>query len=284
MYQTYEVSETSQVSLLRSNMATVNINGIELNYEVEGQGTPIILVHGHPFNHTMWLPQIAAFSKDYQVIAPDLRGYGKSTLHDAANTKFEDYATDVLKLADHLGVDRFHLGGLSMGGQIIMEIYRQAPRRVKSLLLADTFAGLDTMEAKQARNESASQMENEGMDKYANESIYKMIKSDHVETMPDVAAHVLSMMKATSPKAAATAMRARSGRIDYLNEVLPNIKVPTLILVGRQDEFTPVAKAEEMQQKLQNCELVIIEDAGHMPNLEHPNEFNQMVLDFLKNN
>jgi len=259
-----------------------NINGIELCYQTAGNGTPIILVHGHPFDHTMWDPQISAFSKDYQVIAPDLRGYGKSSLPGPANTRFEDYAADMLSLADYLGVDSFHLVGLSMGGQIIMEIYRQAPSRVKSLILADTFASLDTPEAKQARDEGAKRLEKDGMDGYADESIYKMLKSDHVASMPEVADHVLKMMKATSPVAAATAMRARSGRIDYLSEVLPEINIPTLIIVGRQDEFTPVAKAEEMQQKLQNCKLVVIEDAGHMPNLEHPDEFNQTVLDFLK--
>jgi 3-oxoadipate enol-lactonase len=88
-------------------------------------------------------------------------------------------------------------------------------------------------------------------------------------------------MKGTSPAGAATALRARAERIDYLHQVLPNINVPTLVVVGRQDEYTPVAKAEELQQNLQNCKLVIIEDAGHMPNLEHPYEFNAAVLDFL---
>jgi len=263
-------------------MEKANINGIELCYQTAGAGTPIILIHGHPFDHSMWDPQIVAFSMDYKVIAPDLRGYGKSNLPDPASTRFEDYATDVIQLADYLGVDTFHLGGLSMGGQIIMEIYRQAPSRVKSLILADTFASLDTPQARQARDEGAKRLEKEGMKGYADESIYKMLKSDHVASMPDVSGHVLKMMKATSPVAAATAMRARSGRIDYLNEVLPNINIPVLIVVGRQDEFTPVAKAEEMRQKLQNSRLVVIEDAGHMPNLEHPGEFNQIVLDFLK--
>jgi len=263
-------------------MGKATINGIELNYRVKGHGVPIILIHGHPFDHTMWDPQISAFSNNYCVIAPDLRGYGKSNLPHPANTTFEDYATDVLKLADRLGADSFHLAGLSMGGQIIMEIYRQASSRVKSLILADTFASLDTPEAKKARNESAAKMEKEGMNGYAEESIYKMIKSDHVASMPEVAGRVLKMMKGTSPLAAATAMRARSGRVDYLNEVLPKVNIPTLIIVGRQDEFTPVAKAEEMQQKLQNSKLVVIEDAGHMPNLEHPDEFNRIVLGFLK--
>jgi 3-oxoadipate enol-lactonase len=268
--------------ILYLGMSKATINGIELNYQVKGNGTPIILVHGHPFDHTMWQPQIEVFSKHYQVITPDLRGYGKSSLPDPENTKFADYATDVLRLADHLGADSFHLAGLSMGGQLIMEIYRQAPARVKSLILADTFAGLDTPDAKKARDEGAAKLEKEGMNGYADESIYKMIKSDHVASMPAVAGHVLKMMKATSPVSAATAMRARSGRIDYLNEVLPKIHIPTLIIVGRQDEFTPVAKAEEMQHALQNCALVIIENAGHMPNLEQPEAFNKIVLDFLK--
>ncbi len=79
-------------------------------------------------------------------------------------------------------------------------------------------------------------------------------------------------------------MRARCERIDYLHEVLPKINVPSLIIVGRQDEFTPVAKAQEIQQNVQGSKLVIIEDAGHMPNLEHPDEFNKIVLGFLEKN
>jgi len=254
---------------------------IELAYTIEGEGTPIVLIHGHPFDHTMWAPQLAAFSGRYKVIAPDLRGYGKSPLPDAAMTIFDDYATDVLGLMDTLGVDSFHLGGLSMGGQIIMEIFRQAPQRVKSLIFADTFAGLDTPEAKEARNNAATKLENEGMVGYADEVISKMIAPAHVKSQPEVAEHVLKMMKATLPLGAATAMRARSERIDYLNIVLPEIDVPTLVIVGREDEFTPVAKAEELQSHLQNCKLVIIDDSGHMPNLEQPEEFNKAVLDFL---
>jgi len=168
-----------------------------------------------------------------------------------------------------------------MGGQIIMEIFRQAPQRVKSLIFADTFAGLDTPEAKEARNNAATKLENEGMVGYADEVISKMIAPAHVKSQPEVAEHVLKMMKATLPLGAATAMRARSERIDYLNIVLPEIDVPTLVIVGREDEFTPVAKAEELQSHLQNCKLVIIDDSGHMPNLEQPEEFNKAVLDFL---
>ncbi len=262
-------------------MAKTKVNATELAYKSAGKGTPVVLIHGHPFDYTMWDPQIAAFSKSYQVIIPDLRGYGKSVLKDATATTFEDYATDVLNLVDQLKIDSFHLGGLSMGGQIIMEMFRQAPDRIKSLIFADTFAGLDTPEAKQARNVAATKLENEGMAGYADEVISKMITPAHVKSQPGVAAHVLKMMKSTSPLAAATAMRARSERIDYLNIVLPEIDIPTLVIVGREDEFTPVAKAEELKKNLHNCKLVVIEDAGHMPNLEQPEIFNKVALDFL---
>jgi 3-oxoadipate enol-lactonase len=263
-------------------MAIAKVNQLNIAYEISGTGVPLVLVHGHPFDHTMWAPQVKAFSTSYQVITPELRGYGKSSLPDGDTaTKFEDYATDILHLLDYLGVKSFHLGGLSMGGQVIMEIFRQAPARIKSLIFADTFASLDTAEIKQGRYDTATRLENDGMDAYADEVIYKMIMPAHVKSQPDVARHVIKMMKATSPVAAATALRARAERIDYLTEILPKINIPTLVIVGRDDEYTPVAKAEELQQNLQNCKLVIIEDAGHMPNLEHPDQFNKAVLGFL---
>ena len=144
------------------------------------------------------ISKLKLFSADYTVITPDLRGYGKSTLPEAP-TRFEDYATDMLALLDSLGVDKFHLCGLSMGGQIIMEMFRQSPDRIKALIFADTFAGLDTPEAKQARYDAANRLEREGMDAYADEVIYKMIKPEHVKSMPQVATDVIKMMKATSP-------------------------------------------------------------------------------------
>lgn len=263
-------------------MAKAKVNHIEISYEVAGEGEAIVLIHGHPFDHTMWYPQIKAFSSSYQVVAPDLRGYGKSGLPDNPATRFEDYATDMLLLADHLKIESFHLAGLSMGGQIIMEMFRQAPGRIKTLIFADTFASLDTPEVKQGRYDAAARLEKEGMNAYADEVIYKMFKPEHVRSMPNAAGHVIKMVKATSPKGAGTALRARAGRIDYLKDVFPLINIPTLVIVGRDDEFTPVSKAEEMKENLNNCKLVVIEDAGHMPNLEHPEEFNEVVLDFLQ--
>lgn len=258
------------------------INGILLNYKVAGNGALLVFIHGHPFDYTIWDPQVAALSGKYQVITPDLRGYGRSTFPTETPTRFEDYATDILCLLDELKITNFHLAGLSMGGQIIMEMYRQAPERIKSLIFVDTFAGLDTPGIKQGRYDTALRLENEGMDTYSEEVINQMIRPEHVTSMPRVADFVLRMMKATSPFGAAIALRARAERIDYLTEVLPKITIPCLVIVGRQDEFTPVAKAVELRTNLKHCKLVVIEDAGHLPNLEQPDEFNHVLLDFLQ--
>jgi len=263
-------------------MAKATVNGIEINYTATGKGTPLVLIHGHPFDHTMWYPQVVDFSDTYHIITPDLRGFGKSGLPaNSAGTKFEDYSTDVLCLMDYLKIDNFHLCGLSMGGQVIMEMFRQAPSRIKTLIFADTFAGLDTPEVKQGRYVTANRLEKEGMGPYSDEVICKMIMPEHVTSRPGVAAHLLKMMKGTSPVGAAIALRARAERIDYLADVLPKITIPTLVMVGRKDEFTPVAKAEELKENLQNCKLVIIEEAGHLPGLEQYEAFNKSVLDFL---
>jgi pimeloyl-ACP methyl ester carboxylesterase len=261
-------------------MGKAIVNGVIINYETAGAGTPLVLIHGHPFDHTVWYQQVAAFSDQYYVINPDLRGFGESSLPDGV-TCFEDYATDMLCLLDHLKVDSFHVCGLSMGGQIIIEMYRQAPERIKSLIFADTFAGLDSPVVKQGRYNTATRLEAEGMGPYSDEVIYKMIMPEHVVSQPEVAAHLLKMMKSAPPAGAAAALRARAKRIDYLTLVLPEINVPALAIVGRHDEFTPVEKAEEIAHNIQNCKLAVIEDAGHLPCLEQPEAFNSTIINFL---
>jgi len=261
-------------------MPHAKANGVEINYESTGNGTPFVLIHGHPFDRTMWDLQVKAFSPKYHVITPDLRGFGNSSLPDTP-TKFEYYATDVLCLLDHLKIESFYLCGLSMGGQVIMEIFRQAPSRIKTMIFADTFAGLDTPEVKQGRYNTANRLEKEGMGPYVKDVLPKMIMPKHVASMPEMSAGLLKMMENAPAKGAATALRARAERINYLTETLPQIDIPTLVIVGRGDEFTPVAKAEELKQNLKHCKLVVIEEAGHLPTMEQPEEFNSAVLDFL---
>ncbi|WP_103352121.1 alpha/beta fold hydrolase [Amycolatopsis sp. CA-128772] len=245
-----------------------------------GTGRPVLLVHGHPFDRSMWRPQAEHLAKNgYRVITPDLRGYGESPTEDT-KTGLDVFAGDLVALADHLGLDRFVLGGLSMGGQIVMQLATDHPGRVEALLLADTFAGLDTPQAKQARYDTADRITEEGMEQYAEELLPKMISKQTRASRPDVEAHVRRMMRNAPAEGAAAALRGRAERPDYTNS-LKRIDVPTLVMVGSEDEFTPVGDAELIHREIATSTLVVIDGAGHLPNLERETEFDEALSTFL---
>jgi pimeloyl-ACP methyl ester carboxylesterase len=257
-----------------------NSIGTVLAYDDQGTGEPLVLIHGHPFNRSMWRPQIERFAGNgWRVIAPDLRGYGASPGATGATT-LDVFARDIAGLLDQLGIERFVLGGLSMGGQIVMECYRLFPHRIRGLLLADTSPVAETDEGRRQRHDLADRLLREGMGRYADEVLPKMIAPYNVDAQPTVARHVLEMMRGTSPTGAAAALRGRTERPDYIG-MLASITVPTLVVVGRDDEFTPVAEARLTAERIRNASLVIIDGAGHLPNLERPDEFNDALEKFL---
>ena len=258
-------------------MSTAAVNGITIGYDDEGTGEDVlVLVHGHPFDRSMWWPQVDhARVLGWRVIAADLRGYGASTVVPGV-TPLDAFAEDVAALADHLGVGRFVLGGLSMGGQIVLECVRQFPDRLRGLVLADTFAQAETPEGRTNRNAMADRLLREGMAGYAEEVLWKMVAPHNTAA----GEHVSRMMHAAPPEGAAAALRGRAERPDY-TPVLGTITVPTLVIVGSDDEYTPVADAEYMHERVPGSELVVVDGAAHMPNLERPEVFNKAVAELL---
>ncbi|KUM80004.1 alpha/beta fold hydrolase [Streptomyces curacoi] len=250
-----------------------------LAYEDKGADTaaaPLVLVHGHPFDRTMWAPQIEAFSHQRRVIAPDLRGYGASPVVPGV-TPLSVFAGDIDALLDDLKVETFVLAGLSMGGQIVMEAYERFPHRIRGLVLADTFPAAETPEGGKARGDMADRLLREGMRGYADEVLEKMV-APYADA--EVKAHVHGMMTATPPEGAAAALRGRAERPDY-RDLLTRVSVPALVVVGADDTFTPVSDAEAMHAALPDSTLRVIERAAHMPNLERPGEFNEALGEFL---
>ncbi|MFI8517568.1 alpha/beta fold hydrolase [Streptomyces sp. NPDC085481] len=256
-------------------MPSAEINGIVAAYEDRGTGPALVLVHGHPFDRTMWRPQLDRFAATHRVIAPDLRGYGATTVVPGL-TPLSAYADDLAALLDHLGVGEFVLGGLSMGGQIVMECYRRFPGRIRGLVLADTFPAAETEEGRAARNATADRLLAEGMRGYADEVLDKMVAPYNTHAAP----HVHRMMCATDPAGAAAALRGRAERPDY-RALLTTVSVPALVVVGRDDTYTPVAEAEAMHALLPDATLAVIEGAAHLPNLERPEEFDAALDAFL---
>ena len=264
------------------SMAIAAVNGITIGYDDQGdpEGLPLVLVHGHPFNRTMWAPQAVRFAASgYRVVTADLRGYGESQVVPGI-TPLEIFARDTAALMDHLGIPRAVIGGLSMGGQIVMEFYRLFPQRAAGLVLADTFPRAETEEGKAVRAAMADRLLSEGMAGYADEVIEKMVAPYNVRALPGVAQHVLRMMRTTPPAGAAAALRGRAERPDYC-ELLGRVAVPALVVVGADDEFTPVSDAEDMHDRLPDSTLAVVEGAAHMPNLERPEEFDTALAAFL---
>ncbi len=268
------------MSLDSRRTAARTTDAITIAYDDQGAGDPVVLIHGHPFDRSMWRPQVEHFTEaGWRVIVPDLRGYGLSTVVPGI-TAFDRFARDIVDLLDRLGLDRVVLGGLSMGGQIVMEFYRLFPHRVRALLLADTSAAAETAAGKTARRAAADRLLREGMGPYADEVLATMVTPTNIGALPAVADQVLAMMRATPPEGAAAALRGRAERPDYL-DLLPVITAPTLVVVGSDDEFTPVADALLIVDRVPGAVLAVIDDAGHLPNLERPSQFNATLGRFL---
>lgn len=264
-------------------MPRFTLDGTGLRYDDLGpvDGVAVVLIHGHPFNRTLWAPQAEALAAaGYRVLTPDLRGYGDSDVTPGV-VPLSRFADDTAGLLDELGIDAAVIGGVSMGGQIAMEFHQRHPKRTSALVLCDTSAPAETPEGKTRRNRLAVRLLAEGMGGYADEVIDKMLARYNVAALPEVAAHVLGMMQVTDPRGAAAALRGRAERPDY-RDGLAAARVPTLVVVGADDVYTPVSDAEEIVKLVPDSVLRVIDGAGHLPGVEQPELFNAVLLDFLR--
>lgn len=203
------------------------------------------------------------------MLAPDLRGYGAAA---GATPSWTALADDLL--AALAGLPRAVVVGLSMGGQLALELHRIAPDRVAGLLLADTTAAGESDRA--GRLAQADRLEREGMGPYAAEMLPRMVRPGS-----PAAGHVDAMMRGTDPRGAAAAQRARADRPSSLSR-LGAIAVPTAVVVGAQDDLTPVVDARRIAAAVPGAELTVVDDAAHLPNLEQPAAFDaalQRLLD-----
>jgi pimeloyl-ACP methyl ester carboxylesterase len=239
-------------------MATASVDGITVRFDDVGTGgaPPLLLVHGHPFDRSMWQPQVKAFGRTGQrVIAPDLRGYGESSVVPGKTT-LDVFARDLEALLDACGVDgRIVICGLSMGGQIVMEFCRLFPDRVAGIALAATVPQSETDQGKRRRYAMADRLLNEGMAAHAEEMLPKMLAARSIRERPEIAEHVLGMMHRAHPAGAAAALRGRAERPSY-EGVLAGLDIPALVVVGDEDAFTSHADAERMHALLMRSELV----------------------------
>ena len=261
-------------------MSVASVRGIELAYEVSGEGVPIVLLHGFPFNRTLWHEQVEALRERYTVITVDLRGHGETHAPVDAPATMDEMAEDVAALLDELQFERVVLGGLSMGGYVALAFYRLFPARVRALVLADTRPHADTDEARLNREETATRALREGMQTIADAMLPKLLAPATHAERTEIVARVSDMILRTDPQGAAAALRGMAVRRDQ-TELLREINCPVLIVVGSLDAITPPADAELMGREIRGSRLEVIEGAGHVSNVERPAEFNRALEKFL---
>jgi 3-oxoadipate enol-lactonase len=250
---------------------------VRLAYDDAGSGDCVVLVHGHPFNRTLWEPQLAALRDSFRVLAPDLRGFGESPVIPHLVT-MREYAADVEGLLDNLGIARAAIVGLSMGGLVTMELATSRPERYWAIGLVATTAEPVTPQERVTRRERADAVERDGMHvlvDYMRTGLYGPACPPAIRTRID------AMMSAASPAGAAAALRGRAERPDY-RPLLARLDVPALVCAGSEDPWSDHAVTTEIIACLQRPELLVIDGAGHLPNLEAESTFNDALRTFLR--
>ena len=210
---------------------------------------------------------------------PDLRGYGRTEVIPG-RVMLDEMALDILHLLDSLHIEKAVFCGLSMGGQIVLDFYRLFPQKVKALIIVDSDARGETPESYRQRMLKAATILKIGMKQHTDDTIHQYIAAASMKNTP-VYTHLYEMMTTTSAEGAAAAHKGRGERRDHL-PFLPHIQVPTLIVVGEEDFFTPEPIARLMSEPIPDAQLAVIPGAGHLPNMEKPDEFNKVVYAFLK--
>ena len=241
----------------------------------------LVLAHGFPLGAAMWEGQGKGLPAGWRLIAPDMRGFGGSTLPDPDETpSIDDYADDVIDLLRELEIAAPVVGGLSMGGYVTFAVLRRMPALARAVILADTRASADTPEGRANRRSMLAVVDREGPSGVARDMMPKLLGQTSRQSRQDVEPLVRRLIKQQSPQAIRGAIVRMMDRPDAF-ATLQSVTVPTLIVTGEEDALTPVDDARKMHAAQPKAELVIIPGAGHLANLETPDAFNAVLAGFL---
>ena len=265
-------------------MPKVRANGIEIAYTRQGQGhhdddVPIVLIHGFPYNKSMWDDQVSDLADEFDIVTYDFRGHGESEA-TSGTYSMELLADDLKGLLDALGLEKVVVGGFSMGGYVALAFYKKYPGSVRALLLLDTRHQGDSEQVAQGREQLAQTVERDGVAALADSLPARMLTEATVSNRPEVVAKARDMILAASPQGVAGAARGMASRPDQ-TDLLPKIGVHTLVLVGEEDGVTPPADAEYMAATIPDSQLVKIAGAAHLSNMEQAHEFSDAIHDFM---
>lgn len=249
-----------------------------------GAAPPLVLLHAFPVDSRMWREQLASLQGPADVLALDLRGYGRSEAGEEPFT-LELLADDVLETLSSLfpaGV-RAVFGGCSMGGYLAFEIWRRRPEAVAGLVLCDTRAEADTEEIRARRRDQVEKIRAEGAEFLPRLMLPNVLGAATRETRPELADEIRGWMSAPAPQVLIWTLEMLAARPDS-GPTLATITVPTLVMVGEEDTITPRSCAEQIRDGIPGAELAVIPQAGHLAPLENPQAANQAIEEWLGRN
>ena len=258
---------------------TLDVNGARIHYTTQGQGPAMLLIHGYPLSGDLFKNNRDALSRYYKVITLDLRGFGQSVAPEGDPGSISTYAKDALGVMDQLKVPKAIIGGMSMGGPVVFEMYRNAPERFRGLLLIDTIANPASVVEQYLWKGMAQKAQMFGPQSLVPELIKDMLTGETRLHMPAKADFLGGLVKQASVAGDVAGANALADRPDSL-PTLASIKVPTLILVGLEDTVYPPVFAMKMQQNIASSKLVIIPGAAHAAIYEKSAQANKAILDW----
>ncbi len=261
-------------------MPTIKLPGVDLALADHGAGRPVVLIHGFPMDHSIWVHQVQALAPHYRVIAPDLRSAGCSSVTPGKVT-VEQWADDLAAMLDALKINEpIVLGGLSMGGYVAFRFFQAHRSRLAGLILCDTKAAADTPQAAAGRLELAGRLEREGNRFLADTMPPRLLAPATLDGKPEVVEHLRQIILAGDPVGYAATSRGLAERPNF-TPLLPQIDCPALLLVGRQDAISTAAEMNAMARTIPAARIVEIPNAGHVTPLEAPAEVTAAIEQFL---
>jgi pimeloyl-ACP methyl ester carboxylesterase len=241
-------------------MDSIDVNGIRFAYDRHGKGTPLVLLHGYPLDHRLWDDVVPLLEDQFDIILPDLRGFGESTTVDSFYT-MEDIASDIAGLLDYLGIQKTAIAGHSMGGYVALAFARVYPGRVTGLGLISSQVLADTPAKREDRFKTAAEVADKGPASVVELMTPKFTNDAQLQEF------ARSSMELQQPAAYIGALKAMGERVDS-TPLLESIKYPVVIVHGDADALVPIDRAREVKAALPNAYLAEISGAGHMPMME----------------
>lgn len=261
-------------------MQCIRVDDVELAVVDSGRGDPLVLIHAFPMDHTLWDRQIEVLSRTHRVIAPDLRGFGRSSVTPGTVT-MRRFAQDLAGMLDALGIEQpVALAGISMGGYVAMAFWAALGARLRALVLCDTRAAADPPQVAAGRLQTADRVLREGCGFLTEQMLPRLLSADTQAHRPEVVELARRMILQSPPAGVAAASRGMAQR-DDMTARLGQINCPALVLAGSEDAVSPPAEMRAMAEAMPNATYVEIAGAGHLAPLEQPEQVSRAISEFL---